>query len=213
MKTIVKNPLSSIKVASVAALLSFSAFSTAYASAPALPQGKPFQQLQSEVDDLQTQLNNAVADLQGQIDDSNALIDQLFSITGENTKDIQDLQAYVAMLQQQLDLLQGNLAKDCGEGYFIQEIKSDGTPVCGKDIGVGLKNITTEAVILPVPYYPVSITCPSSHPRVVSGGFVETPVTSVVGSTAYYESGKPDSWLFLVNGVGAMIISAICATN
>jgi len=178
------------------------------------PKGQPFLQLQSEVQDVQAQLDQAVANLQGQIDSANLVIADLSAATEDNTQEIGNLQAYVAVLKQQLDLLQGNLATSCDAGYFIQEIKEDGTPVCAKDMGSGY--ITSKYVVVApgIPYVPVTLKCTSSHPRVINGGFVETITNSVVGS--FPDTGNADGidgHTFLLNGIGAMELTVTCATN
>ncbi len=179
-----------------------------------LPNGKPFQQLQSEVDELHSELDAAVMSLQQQIDKANGLIDELTIATGDNAQDIDSLQGYVDLLQKQLDLLQGNLSQDCGSGYFIQEIKADGTPVCAKDMGNGYRTITEEVMAPGIPYYPYGLNCPGSHPHIISGGYIETLTTSIVASfPKIADAGQADSQLFLLNGLGAIVLTATCSSS
>ncbi|WP_317933340.1 hypothetical protein [Halioxenophilus sp. WMMB6] len=210
-KQIARSTLQKITLAAVA----ISCLTAANSQAKEMfPKGQPFLQIQSEIADVEAQLQDAVATLQGQIDSANLLIADLTAATEDNAQEIGDLQSYIAVLQEQLDLLQGNLATSCGQGYFIQEITADGTPVCAKDMGNGYITFKEEVVAPGIPFVPVTFKCTSSHPRIIAGGYVETITNSVVGSVPVTGTDDGiDGQKFLLNGIGAMVLTVTCSTN
>jgi TolA-binding protein len=179
--------------------------------------GKPFQALQGQVNDLQSQLDQVKASLQAQIDEASAKIVMLSQTASEHETELSTLNTQLNLLQNQLATLeqtkQDRINGACEEGYAIQEILSDGTTICARDGGNGFKIVKETFNVLPGVYLNEVLKCPASHPVVTGGGYYEGGTVSAVASRPTPEG---DGWTVFYSAVvpgDILMIHAICTVQ
>ncbi|HYE36388.1 hypothetical protein [Methylocaldum sp.] len=179
--------------------------------------GKPFQALQGQVDDLQSQLDQVKASLQAQIDDASAKIVLLSQTASEHETELDTLNTQLDLLQSQLATLeqtkQDRISGACEEGYAIQEILSDGTAICARDGGNGFKIVKETFNVVPGLYLNEVLKCPDSHPVVTGGGYYEGGTVSAVASMPTPEG---DGWTVYYGAIvpgDLLVVHAICTVQ
>lgn len=142
-----------------------------------LPQGKPFQNLQSQIDSLKADMEaligqvhsmeerfaaieSAIADLQAlnqdlqyQISSNDADIDALQAQIDYNNNLIAMMQAEIEQLQTDLALKQNLINGTCPEGQAVVSIEEDGSLVCANAGGSQVETVTAYNSVCIPGYY------------------------------------------------------------
>lgn len=197
--------------------------------------GRPFQALQSQIDDLQSQvdtidaniagisaqitaLESDIANLQGQIAQNSGDVASLQSQVTSNTNSINALQALAASLQGQIILLQ--LTKQnvvtglCVGGSAIRTILPGGGVVCEFDAGESRTAVfSAEFSIAPGNVNIGSAVCPAGW--LVTGGGHSTSTGSLI--VIQSEPSAPNIWFVRVYNPGSTTgqarATAVCASS
>lgn len=160
------------------ALLLLASFSIGHAKSVEYPgaSGKPFQNIQEQIDQLETSLQDDIsalqtrlqlleaetANLRSQVDASMGDIDTLTTRVEQN-------ELMITMLQAQLNSLKSSLSGGCPKDYALRQVLPNGTVVCEYDNGTNSTIVSVSVEIPDNQRGSAFAPCPSGY-QITGGG-------------------------------------------
>lgn len=159
--------------------------------------GVPFQRLQTQINDLNAQIQenktatvNLIAELTARVNNLQTQMDATKNNSNEELlAEMDRLKREIEILQTNLRAIEDSLATGCDEGFALRAVLSDGSTVCetvaGETDGAGNLKRVVVMQSTTVNVYSIkqaSAVCPPGYE--VSGGGFETPIGYGMNNTS-----------------------------